>query len=231
MSIISVAKATIVLYNLAGDIMVEFALFKNVTEEELEKALKCFNAKKISFKRDQTILSNIKNAGTIGVVLSGTAQLIRLDYAGTRTILTNYNAGDVFGDIFSNISGGEISVIAKENVEILFLDYDHIINRCKKNCNYHNTIIQNMIEILSKRIYKQNERIEILTKRSIRDKLLEYFNLCSKKTASKVIYLPFTFTDLADFLSIDRSAMMREIKNLKEDGMITTKGKIIHLKI
>lgn len=231
MSIISVAKATIVLYNLAGDIMVEFALFKNVNEEDLNKALKCFNTKKILFKREQTILSNIKNVGTIGVVLSGTAQLIRLDYSGTRTILTTYNTGDVFGDIFSNISGGEISVKAKEDSEILFLDYAHIINRCKKNCSYHNTIIQNMIEILSKRIYKQNERIEILTKRSIRDKLLEYFNLCAKKTASKVIYLPFTFTDLADFLSIDRAAMMREIKNLKEDGMITTKGKMIHLKI
>lgn len=231
MSIISVAKATKLLYNFFGDNMTEFELFKNLTQEEIAKALKCFNTKKISFKRDQTILSNIKNAGTIGIVISGEAQLIRLDYSGNRTILTTYLKGDVFGDIFSNISGGEISVKAKNNSEILFMDYDHIINRCKKNCPYHNTIIQNMITILSQRIYNQNERIEILTKRSIRDKLLEYFNLCAKKNRSKVIYLPFTYTDLADFLSIDRAAMMREIKNLKDDGVITTKGKMIHIQM
>ena len=88
-----------------------------------------------------------------------------------------------------------------------------------------------MIGILSKRIYEQNERIEILTKRTIRDKLLKYFNSRIKETSSRVIYLPFTYTDLADYLGIDRAAMMRELKNLKEEGFITTTGRIIRVKI
>ena len=92
-----------------------------------------------------------------------------------------------------------------------------------------NTIIQNMIQILAKKIYTQNERIEILTKRTIRDKLLEYFHTLAKKTSSKTIYLPFSYTDLADYLSIDRAAMMREIKNLKDDGIIYTNGKMIRI--
>ena len=73
------------------------------------------------------------------------------------------------------------------------------------------------------------ERIEILTKKTIRDKLLEYFNIYRKKHASKIIYLPFSFTDLADFLAVDRSAMTRELKNLKEEGFIETKGRRITL--
>lgn len=211
--------------------MVNCELFKDISEAEFQKIGKCFNVKNISYKKEQHILSNTKNAGTVGIVVSGEAQLVHYDYNGTRTILAEYTQGDVFGDIFSNIGSGEISVQAKVDSEIMFLDYDHIINRCKKNCPYHNTIIQNMIKILSKRIYEQNERIEILTKRTIRDKLLKYFNSITKKTSSKVIYLPFTYTDLADYLSIDRSAMMREIKNLKDDGVITTNGKMIKLKI
>ena len=86
-----------------------------------------------------------------------------------------------------------------------------------------------MIQILSRRIYKQNERIEVLTKRTIRDKLLEYFHTLAKKNSSKTIYLPFTYTDLADYLSIDRAAMMREIKYLKDDGIIYASGKMIRL--
>ena len=209
--------------------MVDCDLFKNITEEEFEKMEKCFNVKKINFNKDQVILTNTKNAGTVGIVLSGEAQLIRLDYMGSRTILAEYLPGDFFGYVFSNVSSGEVSVQTKTTSEIMFLDYDHIINRCKKNCSYHNTVIENMIEILSKKIYLQNQRIEILTKRSIREKLLEYFNTLSKKSSSKNIYLPFTYTDLADYLSIDRASMMREIKNLKDDGLIITKNKMIKL--
>lgn len=209
--------------------MVNCELFNNVSEEEFQKIYKCFNMRNIFFKKDQNILSNIQNAGTIGIVILGDAQLVRLDYNGTRTLLQEYSTGDVFGGIFSNISNGEISVQAKTDTEILFLDYDHIINRCKKNCPFHNTVIQNMVQILSKKISIQNERIEILTKRTIRDKLLEYFHTLAKKTSSKTIYLPFTYTDLADYLSIDRAAMMREIKCLKEDGIIYTNGKMIRL--
>lgn len=211
--------------------MVNCELFKDITEVEFQKIVKCFNVRNISFKKEQNILSNIKNAGTVGIIASGEAQLVHYDYNGNRTILAEYIEGDVFGDIFSNIGNGEISVQAKTDSEIMFLDYEHIINRCKKNCPYHNTIIQNMLTILSKRIYEQNERIEILTKRTIRDKLLKYFNSMTKRTSSKVIYLPFTYTDLADYLGIDRAAMTRELKNLKDEGFIVTKGKMIKIQI
>ena len=76
-----------------------------------------------------------------------------------------------------------------------------------------------------------NERIEILTKRTIRDKLLKYFNSMTKRNSSRVIYLPFTYTDLADYLGIDRAAMTRELKNLKDEGFIVTKGKMIKIQI
>ncbi len=209
--------------------MVNCELFKDICEEELQKIYKCFEIKNIFFKEKQNILSNISGAGTVGIVLSGDAQLIRYNYNGTRTLLQEYTVGDIFGHVFSSTTNGEIAIQAKTDCEIMFLDYDHIINRCKKNCPYHNTVIENMIQILAKKIYEQNERIEILTKRSTREKLLEYFHTLAKKTSSKTIYVPFTYTDLADYLSLDRASMMRELKYLKDDGIISTKGRMVRI--
>ena len=107
-------------------------------------------------------------------------------------------------------------------------DYYQILNKNSKS-KYYNQFIKNLLEIIVNSINEKNNRIEILTKKTIRNKLLEYFRIVSSKNNSKNIYLPFTFTDLADFLAIDRSAMSRELKYLKEEGFIEIKNKRITL--
>ena len=111
--------------------------------------------------------------------------------------------------------------IARENSSILFIEYEKIIS--SKDTN----LINNIIDIFSNKILELNDRIELLTKKSIRDKLLDYFTYTSKKNMSKSFYLDMTYTDLSDYLSVDRSALMREIKYLKEDNLIKTEGKKI----
>ncbi len=104
------------------------------------------------------------------------------------------------------------------------------MNRCKKNCLCHNMLIDNVFTLLYQKIVDLNERLEVLSKRSTRDKLLTYLNLVSKKKGRKSFYLPLTYTELADYLSVDRSAMMREIKNLKDEGFIYSNGKKLTIK-
>ena len=94
---------------------------------------------------------------------------------------------------------------------------------------FYNQFLKNLINILTTIIAKANDRIEVLSNKSIRDKLLDYFRILSKKTGSKVIYLPMSYTELADYLAVNRSALSREIKNLKDDELIETKGKRIKL--
>ena len=95
----------------------------------------------------------------------------------------------------------------------------------------HNKILLLVFEakILGNQITTKNSRIELLTKRTTRDKILEYFKMQSQKKGSKVFTIPLTFTELANYLSVDRSAMTREIKNLKDDGFIKTNGRKITL--
>ena len=209
--------------------MQSISIFKNVEEENINKMLKCFDAKTRSYKKDATIMTYLGTTSTVGIIISGKAELIRSDYNGNRTILETLEKGDIFGEIFSNYNINELSIKATEETIVLFIDYYHITKRCKKACPYHSKVVENTLEILSQKIVNRNERIEILTKRSTREKLLAYFDIMSKKNISKKFTIPFTYTDLADYLGVDRSAMQRELKNLKEDGVIKTKGKQITL--
>lgn len=203
-------------------------LFDNIEKNDVKKMLTCFEAKKLHFKKEAMILSNIANTTQVGYIESGAAVIIRYNYNGSRTIIEKLSEGDTFGE-FSSVFTEELYVIAEKETDVILFNYSKLINRCKKNCEYHNKLVDNMVQVLSQKMQSYNERIEVLTKKTIRDKLLAYFNILTKKQISKYILLPFTLTDLADYLSIDRSAMMREIKNLKEEGLIETKGKRIHL--
>lgn len=209
--------------------MNDLALFFNINEVDVKRLMLCLGGKKISFKKDMTILSNVGNVGVIGIIVTGSASLVRYNYNGSRTIIEKLERDSMFGDKFSAFDNNDLSVIANTDCEVLFIEYNNIFKRCKKNCECHSAFISNMLNLLSSKIITMNERIEVLTKRSIREKLLDYFNILAKKKNSRKFTIPFSFTDLADYLSVDRSAMSREIKNLKDEGFIIVEGKKITL--
>lgn len=204
-------------------------LFNQISSGNKAKLLRVLEADTLFFRKDNSILSIIKNDNFIGIILTGCIQIIRTDHNGTRTIIEELEENDVFGSTISSLKNNEYDILTKEDTEIILIDYNNIINFSDNTKNYYNQFIKNLLEITTAKIEAKNERIEILTKKTIRNKLLEYFSIISKKHGSKYIYLPFTFTDLADYLAIDRSAMSRELRYLKEEGFIEIKGKRITL--
>ena len=153
--------------------------------------------------------------------MSGSADLIRYDFNGNQTIVEKFNKYDVFGEIFYRINiNNELFVKAREKTKVLMFNYDIFEKRCKKNCKFHEELLVGLPNLVLTKVSDLNIRIELLSKRTIRDKILSYFRILSENSFSKTFTLPFSLTDLADYLSVDRSAMMREIKNLKEDGII-----------
>lgn len=202
--------------------MNEISIFKGIDEQNVKYMLKCFEAKTINYKKDTTIISNLANTNIIGIIAYGKANLIRNDFNGNRIILEKLEKGSIFGEVFSSYSD-ELSVIATEDCSVITFDYDHIIKRCKKSCPHHNEVINNMLQLLAKKVSVMNNRIDVLTKKTIREKLLEYFSIQEKENLSKTFYLKLNYTELADYLGVDRSALMRELKNLKNEGFIETK--------
>lgn len=205
-------------------------LFHNINEKEQEKILKLLEANTFSFKKDSIILSTIKSQNIIGIVVYGYIQIIKTDYNGNITIIEKLENNSIFGSMFSNISNNEYQIITKEDSKIIIIDYDYIMEKQIDSSSYIK-FIQNLLQIIFIKISEKNDRIEILTEKTIRNKLLKYFQIVSKKNGSKNIYLPFTFTELAEYIGVDRCAMTRELKNLKDDNIIDINNKVIKINI
>lgn len=183
-----------------------------------------------SFSKSEVITTYIQKRNQFCILVDGSADLVRYDYSGNKTIVEHFSKNDVFGEIFYTIStNNELFVESREKSKVLFFNYNDIKNKCKSNCKFHDSLVANLPEIILTKVIDLNSRLELLTKRSIRDKLLGYFNILSTRSFSRTFSLPFSLTYLADYLSIDRSAMMREIKLLKDDGIIKKNGNKITL--
>lgn len=190
----------------------------------------CKNVQKKSFRKNQTITTYIQKRNQVCILLSGEADLVRYDLNGDKSIIEHFNKNDIFGEAFYIVTtNNELSVEAKKNCDVLFFIYDNIYQKCRNNCKFHQILSANFSNLILNKVMDLNTRIEILTKRTIREKLRGYFNILSTRNLSKTFTLPFSLTDLADFLSVDRSAMMRELKSLKDEGFIKKNGNKITL--
>ena len=195
---------------------------------EFEK--NCSKLQKKSFKKDEIITTYIAKRHQICILLSGSADLVRYDSTGNKTIVEHFSKNELFGEVFYIVAtNNELFVKARQACEVLFFSYDNLKHKCKQNCEFHQILNENLADLILDKVTLLNTRIELLTKRSIRDKILGFFTILSTRNFSKTFSLPFSLTDLADYLSVDRSAMMRELKYLKDEGFIKKNGNKITL--
>ncbi len=190
----------------------------------------CHRVQKKTFSKDQVITSYIAKRNQFCILLDGDADLVRYDLNGNRTIVEHFSKNDTFGEVFYHITiNNELLVEARKKCTVLFYNYDDIHTKCTSNCKFHSVLSEDLPELILNKVTSLNMRIELLTKRSTRDKLLSYLTFLSSINFSNKLVLPFSLTDLADYLSVDRSAMMRELKLLKDDGLIEKNGNVITL--
>lgn len=202
-------------------------LFYNIDNKQISKLLKELEANTFFFKKNNIIMSSVKQENIICILITGHLQIIKTDYNGNRTIIEDIKENSVFGTITSSISNSEYDILTKEDSKIIVIDFNEIINYEENRTYYFNQFLKNILNIMANKIKENNVRIEILTNKTIRDKLLSYFKNNVKN--NKTVYLPFTLTDLADYLAVNRSAMTRELKNLKDEGLIEINNKKIKL--
>ena len=209
--------------------MYDFMVFEDIEESDVKKLLTEFNALTLHYKKESTILSNVSHTSNFYIIQSGKANVVRYNFNGTKTIMEKMEKGDIFGS-FSGTMDDDLYVIADSDCDIITFEYNKLIQRSGRNIEAHNQLIDNVLNKIADKLTSYNERIEVLTEKTIRDKLLKYFGYLSKKQITKAIVIPFTLSDLSDYLAVDRSAMMREIKNLNDDGLISSKGRYINIK-
>ncbi|WP_298021680.1 Crp/Fnr family transcriptional regulator [uncultured Dysosmobacter sp.] len=203
-------------------------LFQDIAYEEYRGMLDCFQAVQRSFKTDDLIYDFAsRGRDAVGIIERGTASIIRIDEEGVSTVLEDLSTGGVFGRTLA-YAGSErdsLEVVCRTPCDVLFIDYAHILKRCERACRHHSLLVQNMLRLMADKAQALSQRVDVLSRRSIREKLLCYFHQLSEKEHSSTFTLPFSLSTLADYIATDRSAMMRELKRLREEGVLHSEGR------
>lgn len=202
-------------------------LFNHISTRNKEKLMQMLEPIVFEYKKNSVIELEEK---MVCVVVSGAIQIIKNDYNGNSYLVEEYQENEIFDSISQPILHDEYVMIAKNDTKVIMIEFDNIVSESTINTASYNHFLKNLLKIMDKNITKRNERIEILVNKTIRNKLLAYFKLMSKKYNSKVFLLNMTFTELADYLAVDRSSMNRELRYLKDEGLIrVNKRKIVLL--
>lgn len=197
-------------------------LFNNFNLNDLESILNCLSAKVNYYKKKDLIIQQGTHIHYVGIVLSGGIQIIKEDIEGNINILSHLGINDIFAEAFAyaDIYECPITVQATENCEIMFIDCKRIIKTCNNACVFHWNLIENMLSMIARKNIMLNQKMEILSKRTTREKLLAFFNTQVQMNHSKKFSIPYNREELAFYLCLDRSALSRELSNMRDEGLL-----------
>ena len=204
------------------DVLKTVKLFQGIEESNLQPLLSCLCGKVIHYEKGQTVFFSGESIGKFGIVLSGQVQIVQEDYYGNRSILAKIDIGNLFGESFAcaEIKTLPVSVITTTESELLFIDCRRLAVPCAKACGFHSKLIQNMLHIVSMKNIALTQKIEFTSKRTTREKLLAYLSAEAKKAECNQFNIPFNRQELADYLSVERSAMSAELSKLRDDKLL-----------
>lgn len=197
-------------------------LFFGMNEDELRGILECFNARLKSYEAGEMIIRQSDVITNLYLVLEGEVNIEKDTYWGRRIIISKLGVNDNIAMSFVACKAVEstIDAVAAENTKLLVLNYEKCTSMCQNACARHKVLINNMFEILAKENLELLQKIENVSQKSIRDKLLTYLSNEARKNKNNSFEIPFNRQDLADYLNIDRSAMSFELSKLQKEGLI-----------
>ena len=148
-------------------------LFQDISYDSYLAMYSCFNAVSKSFRQDDVIYDFSSGGDAVGILERGEAALIRTDQDGIETVMEDLTAGGVFGRTlaFAGNEADSLKVVCRAACDVLFIDYAHILKRCEKACTHHSILVQNMLRLMADKAQALSERVDVLSRRSIREKL------------------------------------------------------------
>lgn len=195
------------------------SLFKGISEEELKAMFKCLNAMFKEYKKGEyiSISENI-----IGFVINGEVSILSDDIWGNSSLLSVVKEKNIFGETFACSKGTNdmISFAAKTDCTLLFLDYHKVLNTCTTACLFHHKLIENIVKLIAEKNYAFMKKINIISQRTLKKKILEFLSYEANKNNSLEFTISMGRIEMAEYLAADRTALSRELKNMKDEGLI-----------
>ncbi len=204
------------------ELMKKCPLFEKMNNEELNVILKSPHTKILEFSKKQTIISEGSNADFVGIILCGSVQIVRNDYFGNRSIISHMDSPQIFAEVFvfSDIKAMPVSVVSVTDSKVMLINIKNILNDNPELTALRTKLTSNLLRIVTEKNLKLNEKIEIISKRTTREKIMAFLMVQAKVNNCDTFTIPYDRQALADFLEVDRSAMSAEISRLRSEGII-----------
>ncbi|MDD3244233.1 MAG: Crp/Fnr family transcriptional regulator [Eubacteriales bacterium] len=208
------------------------ALFSGIDETEIASMLGCLGAKTGDYAKGVYILRVGDSPASVGLLLSGTVLVVQEDYWGNRNIRARITPGQVFAEAFACVPGAvmDVSVAADEPSSVLWLNVGRVLHTCPTACSHHSRMIRNLLSDLAANNLRANEKLTHISRRSTREKLLSYLSAEAQRQGKAAFSIPFNRQQLADYLSVERSAMSAELSKMQKEGLLTVERNNFSLK-
>lgn len=200
-------------------------MFRGIKENEILPLMGCLKVNIKKYKKGEYVIRSGDKVNFIGMVLSGLLIIEKEDYWGNNAILQELIPGSLFAESYACLPEApvEVSVLANSDTEVMFFDLHKILYMCSNSCSYHTQLIFNLASTISEKNINLTKKVEYITKKTIRERVLAYLSNEAIKQGSSSIHIPFNRQQLSEYLSVDRSALSNEIGKLQREGLITCK--------
>lgn len=198
-------------------------LFHGISEEEIKKILPCIGAREKFYDKNEIIFRAGTCVHEIGLVESGSVNIVVNFYWGDSNIFGHVEKGSIFAENYAAVPGKELicDVVATEPTQILFLDMKKLLTTCENGCQFHNRLVQNLLSISAEKSLELSSRMMHTAPKSIRERILSYLSEQAMINGKTHFFIPFNRQQLAEYLDVDRSALSHELSKMQKDGLLT----------
>lgn len=197
-------------------------LFEGILPEQMEAMLRCLGSFVREYKKGEVLSLSQEKVKNIGLVLEGTVHMIKEDIWGDKTILALMKGGELFGETFvcGSMPESTVTFQAAENCKILYLSFYKVLHSCSNSCVFHHRLIENMVKLIADKNGQLLEKVEVISKKTLRNKILAYLSMQAQHQESSYFEIPLGRVELAQYLCVDRSALTRELTSMREEGIL-----------
>lgn len=200
----------------------QIPLFAGIEGEDLLSVFQCLGSFIKTYQKGEYILLSEEKVRCVGVILEGTVKMIKEDLWGNKTILAVMEQKELFGELFAcgNTIAATVTFVAGKDTRVLYLPFEGVMHSCTKSCLFHHRLIENMVTLIADKSVQLMEKLEITTKKTLREKILCFLDNQARKHNSRYFTISMGRIELAEYLCADRSALTRELNLMKSEGII-----------
>ena len=211
----------------------EYALFKEIAESDLEAVLGCVGARIEKYEKNTFVMLDMDDVICAGLILEGKVAIVKEDEHGHQSLIAYMTEGEVFGETFALSRDRVLAASYKTMTKctIMYLSVSKVLNTCRNNCPFHRRLIINLFDCVTRKNAMLIRKIDIVSRNTIRGKIMAYLQEVLRLTNEKKgtpdnqkIQVPLNKMEMAQYLSVNRSALARELSGYQASVTVLEKG-------